>query len=54
MNLNKTRMKLMRDGTLKNSKKEKTKTIGMQIMSRLKEKKQLLKSGVYWQSPNSL
>jgi hypothetical protein len=47
-------MKLMRDGTLKNSKKEKTKTIGMQIMSRLKKKKQLPKGDVYWHSPNSL
>jgi len=39
MNLNKTRMKLMREGTLKKSKEEKTKTIGMQIMSRLAPKK---------------
>jgi hypothetical protein len=32
-------MKLMREGTLKKSKEEKTKTIGMQIMSRLAPKK---------------
>jgi len=52
-NLNKTRMKLMKEGTLKKSEEEKIRTIGMRIMSRLK-KKQLPKSGVHWQSPNSI